>query len=114
MTSRYQTELLTAIAAAQSAAALARRNFHAGRASETDKQADQEIRDLLLSAFPKYGYLGEEVGRTNEPGPDGHLWLVDPQDGTTAAARGFRHAAVSIALLRGTSGAGCCSGVCSA
>jgi fructose-1,6-bisphosphatase/inositol monophosphatase family enzyme len=31
---------------------------------------------------------------------DKHLWLVDPQDGTSAASKGFRGAAVSIALLR--------------
>ncbi|MGH9629375.1 MAG: inositol monophosphatase family protein, partial [Bryobacteraceae bacterium] len=29
-----------------------------------------------------------------------HLWLVDPNDGTAAFEKGFRGAAVSIALLR--------------
>jgi ADP-ribosylglycohydrolase/fructose-1,6-bisphosphatase/inositol monophosphatase family enzyme len=98
---RYHAELRTAIAAAQVAAALSRRNFYSGKAHETDKQADEEIRQLLLKAFPEYGYRGEEVGLTDEPrDDDGHLWLVDPQDGTTAASQGFRSAAVSIALLR--------------
>jgi ADP-ribosylglycohydrolase/fructose-1,6-bisphosphatase/inositol monophosphatase family enzyme len=93
--------LRTAIAAAQVAADLSRHNFHAGKADETDKPADEEIRQLLLKAFPEYGYRGEEVGLTDEPrDQDGHLWLVDPQDGTTAASQGFRSAAVSIALLR--------------
>jgi fructose-1,6-bisphosphatase/inositol monophosphatase family enzyme len=30
----------------------------------------------------------------------GHLWLVDPDDGTSAFEAGFRGASVSIALLR--------------
>ena len=41
------------------------------------------------------------MGLTAEPkDAEHHLWLVDPQDGTSAAEKGFRGAAVSIALLR--------------
>jgi ADP-ribosyl-[dinitrogen reductase] hydrolase len=98
---RYDAELHAAITAARAAAELARENFHRGEAHRTDEQADREIEILLLKAFPNYGYRGEEVGLTAYPRDQKeHLWLVDPQDGTTAAARGFRGSAVSIALLR--------------
>ena len=54
-----------------------------------------------MRAFPTYGYRGEEIGLTAQAeDAEHHLWLVDPQDGTSAAEKGFRGAAVSIALLR--------------
>ena len=99
--SRYRRELQHAVAAAQSAGGILREYFHRGEAKEADREADERIHAILSRAFPDFGYLGEELGTMSAPrDQDQHLWLVDPQDGTTAASKGFRGAAVSIALLR--------------
>ncbi|HEU4647610.1 MAG TPA: inositol monophosphatase family protein [Gemmatimonadales bacterium] len=95
--------LRAAIAAAQDAAALLRREFHRpggprghdGHA-DVDKEAELKIRDRLLAAFPEWGYEGEETGST---GPRSPRWLVDPNDGTKAYLKGYRGSAVSIALI---------------
>lgn len=63
-----------------------------------DEEAEQVIRERLLTAFPGWGYLGEETGLKRGDGV--HVWAVDPNDGTRAMQRGFRGHAVSIALLR--------------
>ena len=77
-----------------------RQAFHSG-AREIDNQAEEEIRKILTAGFPQYGYLGEELGFVSAPQDSaGHLWLVDPDDGTAAFEKGFRGASVSIALLR--------------
>lgn len=61
-----------------------------------DRQAEQDIRDTLLTAFPEDGFMGEESGgRQTGAG----LWVVDPIDGTTNFIRGFRHWGVSIAFV---------------
>jgi ADP-ribosyl-[dinitrogen reductase] hydrolase len=98
---RYSSELQHAVAAAQSAGHLVRDHFHEGQAKEADRKADERVHAILSHAFPDFGYLGEELGLVSNPrDADRHLWLVDPQDGTSAASKGFRGAAVSIALLR--------------
>ena len=98
---RYSRELQHAVAAAQSAGEMVREYFHAGEAKSADRSADERVHEILSRAFSDFGYLGEELGLASAPrDADRHLWLVDPQDGTTAAAKGFRGAAVSIALLR--------------
>lgn len=99
--SRYAAELRYAIAAADAAGALLREYFYRGEASDADTKADREIHSILSAAFPDFGYLSEELGDVSHArDTQQHLWLVDPQDGTKAAAKGFRGAAVSIALLR--------------
>ncbi|MEJ2727377.1 MAG: inositol monophosphatase family protein [Deltaproteobacteria bacterium] len=68
--------------------------------AEIDEIAEQVIYDQLSVAFPDYGFLGEETGYIAKPSDsDFRLWVVDPNDGTGAYMRGFRGAAVSIALL---------------
>src|SRR5579883_3265542 len=54
------------------------------------------------AACPEWRYRGEET-RPHEPARDaaGHVWLVDPNDGTSAFLRGQRGSAVSIGLVRG-------------
>jgi ADP-ribosyl-[dinitrogen reductase] hydrolase len=101
LSERYRDELHVAVASAQVAAGLSRDKFHAGKASEIDLDADKTIQNLLLRFFPHYGYLSEELGHVADPrDPDQHMWLVDPQDGTAAASKGFRGGTISIALLR--------------
>ena len=67
-----------------------------------DDEAEWIIRERLLAAFPTWGFLGEETGEQaaadGEPG-DAHIWVVDPNDGTTSMQRGYRGHAVSIALI---------------
>jgi len=48
--------------------------------TDCDRGSERLIRDLLLSAFPEDGFLGEEDGERE--GRAGR-WIVDPIDGTT-------------------------------
>src|SRR5262245_37721139 len=101
----YSRALQAAIEAAREAGALLRREFHRpggprgeGGHADVDPGAEQLIRQKLLAAFP-WSYLGEETGAA-EGADASHLWLVDPNDGTSAYLKGWRGSAVSIALLR--------------
>jgi ADP-ribosylglycohydrolase/fructose-1,6-bisphosphatase/inositol monophosphatase family enzyme len=70
--------------------------------AEADEAAEQLIYNRLSEAYPQYGFVGEETDNDREPSdPDDRLWVVDPNDGTGAYMRGFRGAAVSIALFEG-------------
>jgi hypothetical protein len=78
MTYDYRSKLDCAVRASNAAGALLRRAFHAGE-GEIDRRAEEEIRQILISGFPQYGYRGEELGLVSLPSdPVGHLWLVDP------------------------------------
>jgi ADP-ribosylglycohydrolase/fructose-1,6-bisphosphatase/inositol monophosphatase family enzyme len=100
----YHYALQLAIEAARRAGQMLREEFHrpggprGSRAhAEVDEQAERLIRQVL-AAIP-WGFRGEETGAT--PGVDHHhLWLIDPNDGTSAYLRGYRGPAVSIAALR--------------
>ena len=97
--------LFVAVEAAQAAGQLLRREFHrpggprgtSGHAP-VDDEAERLIRQRLLDSFPTWGYRGEETGHV--PSTEPFLWLVDPNDGTSAYLKGWRGSAVSIALLR--------------
>jgi ADP-ribosyl-[dinitrogen reductase] hydrolase len=96
----YRSELQCAVRAAMAAGGFLRTAFHSA-ATGVDTQAEEQILPILTEAFPHYGYRGEELGLVSLPrDPDAHLWLIDPNDGTSAFEAGFRGAAVSIALLR--------------
>ena len=65
--------------------------------TQSDKWADQEIRDAIASTFTGYGILSEE---------DEHVfpetewcWVIDPLDGTTNFTRGIPIWAISLGLL---------------
>lgn len=97
-----------AVQAARSAGALVVEEFHrAGgpRGSDghahVDAEAEALIRDRLEAVNPAWGIRGEELQQRDRSASDGrHVWLIDPQDGTSAFLRGHRGTAVSIALLR--------------
>ena len=102
---RYQAALDAAIAAAREAGDLLRNEFHrsggprgSGGHAEVDQQAEQVIREKILAAFPAT-YRGEETGSA-AGGDTEHVWLVDPNDGTSAYLKGWRGSAISIALVR--------------
>jgi ADP-ribosyl-[dinitrogen reductase] hydrolase len=101
----YEQELEVVIEAVQEAGELLRTEFHrpdgarghSGHA-EADTEAEWKIRKRLLTAFPHYRYRGEETGSVHTEDP--HVWLVDPNDGTSSYLRGGRGSAVSVALIR--------------
>ena len=101
----YRAALAVAIEAAREAGEFLRKEFvrpggprgNDGHA-EADEPAEQIIRKKILAAFPA-AYRGEETGSA-EGSIREHIWLVDPNDGTSAYLKGWRGSAVSIALLR--------------
>src|SRR5581483_9287240 len=108
MPESYARALEVAVRLAQEAGALLREEFHrpSGPRGErghapVDEEAETLIRKGLRAAFPAWGYRGEET-RPHERPRDaiGHVWLVDPNDGTAAFLRGQRGSAVSIGLVR--------------
>ena len=52
-----------------------------------DRQAEEIIRDHVLSVHPDAGFLGEETGEHGDRG--GVRFIVDPIDGTRAFVRGW-------------------------
>ncbi len=63
--------------------------------TEADTASERMIREILLADFPGEAILGEEGGASG----DSRLgrWIVDPLDGTTNYAHGYRCFSVSIA-----------------
>lgn len=103
MPAPYKEQLRTAIRAAQLAGSYLRDCFYdpAIQSHTADTNAERTILEILGQAYPTYGYHGEELGQQKQPkDAERHLWLVDPNDGSTAFDAGFRGAAISIALLR--------------
>jgi len=73
------------------------------RVSPADASAEALIRDVLEGLGPGFGVRGEELpARDRQPvDPEGPVWLIDPNDGTSAFHAGWRGSAVSIALIAG-------------
>jgi histidinol-phosphatase len=64
--------------------------------TEADRRAEETIVSMLRSAFPDFGFLGEEYG---SQGPqDGTRWIIDPIDGTRNFVRGIPFWATLLAL----------------
>lgn len=63
--------------------------------TDIDKASEQAIMDILHTAYPTHGFLGEESGTV---AGDEYQWIIDPLDGTTNFIHGFPHFSVSIAL----------------
>ena len=66
-----------------------------------DEEAEWLIRNHLLARFPTWGYLGEETGAQPAASGEDHVWVVDPNDGTSSMQRGYRGHAVSIGVVCG-------------
>lgn len=71
-----------------------------GSKCPADDETEQGVREALTTAFPGWGYRGEETGSSPLAADERHVWVVDPNDGTSAMLKGYRGHAVSIALLR--------------
>ena len=102
-----QDALTAALEAARSSAALIRQYYRGDFSVElkpdqtpvtvADREAEDMIRNILMSAFPDHGFYGEEGGRS---GSDAEfLWLVDPIDGTKSFVAGYGMFSTQIALL---------------
>ncbi len=52
-----------------------------------DRKAEEVMRSLIKSAYPRHGIVGEEMGEEN---PDAEfVWVLDPIDGTKSFAAGI-------------------------
>jgi histidinol-phosphatase len=97
--------LETAIQAAKAGGEVALRYFRSGLDIEykgdsspvtrADRESEQRIVEVLRSAFPDHGILGEEFGERDGAGA---RWIVDPIDGTKNFIRGIPYFASLIAL----------------
>lgn len=73
--------------------------------TEVDRAVEEAIIDVLRTAYPDHGFLGEESGTHPAAGdvsgtaPE-FQWIIDPLDGTTNFIHGFPFYAVSIALAQ--------------
>ncbi|MES1024524.1 inositol monophosphatase family protein [Gloeocapsa sp. BRSZ] len=74
--------------------------------TQSDKWADQVLREAIATHFPEHGILSEEGDQTF-PGSE-WCWVIDPLDGTTNFTRGIPLWAISLGLLyQGTPVFGC-------
>lgn len=62
-----------------------------------DRRAEQVLREHLQRAFPGHAIWGEEYGHDDAP-EAGHLWLLDPIDGTKSWISGLPFWSIQIAL----------------
>lgn len=69
--------------------------------TQSDRWADQELRQAIRAAFPSHGVLSEEAEHIF---PDRDwCWVIDPLDGTTNFTQGIPIWGISLGLLyRGT------------
>lgn len=105
----YSKQLEFAVSAARCAGELIRADFHraggprgSGGKAPVDVEAEEAIRRILNETFPSYGIIAEEIPAQDRASTDAahHVWLVDPNDGTSPYLKGWRGSAVSIGLLR--------------
>lgn len=68
--------------------------------SRADRDSESLVKEVLLGAFPRDLFVGEEGGVAGSD-PDAPAWVVDPLDGTVNFVRGFPHWAVSIGRTAG-------------
>jgi myo-inositol-1(or 4)-monophosphatase len=72
--------------------------------TEADLASQAAIQQRLAVIYPEHAFVGEESDcsehRAAAAEGNGHVWIVDPLDGTTNYAHGFPHFAVSVAVAR--------------
>lgn len=101
-------ELAVALEAAAAAADISRRYFKGNFSVSTkadrtpvtqaDVECENEIRRIVLGAFPEHGFFGEETGRTLDRA--NCQWLVDPIDGTKGFVRQYPFFSTQICLMK--------------
>jgi myo-inositol-1(or 4)-monophosphatase len=65
--------------------------------TEMDHASEQLILQIILTARPADGLIGEEG--TSKPSQSAISWLIDPIDGTTNYLRGIPNFSISIAAV---------------
>src|SRR3989338_4137377 len=65
--------------------------------TKADKEAEEKILEILLTAFPQHSFRGEEAGLIGSAGSS-YLWTCDPVDGTRAILNGEKTSSISLAL----------------
>jgi myo-inositol-1(or 4)-monophosphatase len=65
--------------------------------TEMDRASEQLIREIIVTARPDDGLIGEE--ESPRPSRSGISWLIDPIDGTTNYLRGLPNFSISIAAV---------------
>ena len=68
--------------------------------TETDRDAEEIIREIIADSFPEHAFFGEESGWQNPDVRERDAWIVDPLDGTTNFVHGLPACAVSVAYCR--------------
>jgi myo-inositol-1(or 4)-monophosphatase len=63
-----------------------------------DHASEAQLKELLTTAYPDFGFLGEESGETESASE--WRWIVDPLDGTRNLIRGIPMWCVSVGLTR--------------
>ena len=63
-----------------------------------DHASEARLRELLIGAYPDFGFLGEESGETESSSE--WQWVVDPLDGTRNLIRGIPMWCVSVGLTK--------------
>src|SRR5512142_1042162 len=66
--------------------------------SEVDREAERQIVETLLAAYPDPAILAEEGTAKGTNAAAENVWIIDPLDGTTNFLHGFPQYCVSIAL----------------
>jgi myo-inositol-1(or 4)-monophosphatase len=99
MTQPLSHRLATALRIAHEAGELALRHFrslellsieskgHQDLVSNADREVELFVRAAIAREFPDDGIVGEEHAPT--PGTSGHVWVIDPIDGTANFVRGI-------------------------
>lgn len=103
----HDTLLNFALEAAWQAGRLTLAHFQTGIAAErkadnspvtlADRLAEQKLREMITSAWPGHGIVGEEFGKTSGDGR--YTWILDPIDGTKSFVSGVPLYAVLVALV---------------
>src|SRR5262249_25516629 len=66
--------------------------------SEVDREAERQIVETVLAAYPDHAILAEDGTRKHTNVAPENVWIIDPLDGTTNSLHGFPQYCVSIAL----------------
>ncbi|MFW9880767.1 MAG: inositol monophosphatase family protein [Candidatus Thorarchaeota archaeon] len=64
--------------------------------TETDRESEVAILEMLKGAFPEHSFVAEESG--SQQGASEYTWYIDPLDGTSNFITGNPYFSVSIAL----------------
>jgi myo-inositol-1(or 4)-monophosphatase len=67
--------------------------------TSADLAANTRLKDILLGAYPDYGWLSEETADSPERLSAERLWIIDPIDGTREFVASIPEYAVSVALV---------------